>query len=351
MVFDDVHVPWEHVFVYRDVELVNAQFHETPRTRGELPVAGPLRREARVLAGLAIKLAEVHAASSVPPCRPRSAATSPRCAPRSTRSYGGRAASAGARRLRAPAPAVRLRRDEPPAPAHRRPDADAPRAGRRRIQRCRPRSGFVADETARTPSATTRRDRAGRERVKLLKLIWDLVGTEFGGRQLQYEMFYSAAQPVVAGACSAPTTGPPPRDGRPPPRRVLAGLFTAGRARAGRQGGAERGAARHRWVSKVPRPPAPPARRPARPPRARSSASRPPPRAGRLLRRQPDRVELAVQVVARRDRPSAHARVVRDDAVPPEQRDHVDLLVEQPLPNSRTYRLRSSTSRLRPCFS
>src|SRR5436309_7990188 len=36
-----------------------------------------------------------------------------------------------------------------------------------------------------------------RERVKLVKLIWDFVGTEFGGRQLQYEMFYSASQPVV----------------------------------------------------------------------------------------------------------------------------------------------------------
>ena len=36
-----------------------------------------------------------------------------------------------------------------------------------------------------------------RERVKLLKLIWDFIGTEYGGRQLQYEMFYSAAQPVV----------------------------------------------------------------------------------------------------------------------------------------------------------
>jgi 4-hydroxyphenylacetate 3-monooxygenase len=38
---------------------------------------------------------------------------------------------------------------------------------------------------------------SARERVKLLKLVWDLVGSEFGGRQLQYEMFYSAAQPVV----------------------------------------------------------------------------------------------------------------------------------------------------------
>ena len=36
-----------------------------------------------------------------------------------------------------------------------------------------------------------------RERIKLVKLIWDFVGTEFAGRQLQYEMFYSASQPVV----------------------------------------------------------------------------------------------------------------------------------------------------------
>ena len=36
-----------------------------------------------------------------------------------------------------------------------------------------------------------------RDRVGLLKLMWDLVGTEFAGRQLQYEMFYSAAQHVA----------------------------------------------------------------------------------------------------------------------------------------------------------
>lgn len=34
-------------------------------------------------------------------------------------------------------------------------------------------------------------------RAVFLELIGDFVGTEFGGRQLQYEMFYSASQPVV----------------------------------------------------------------------------------------------------------------------------------------------------------
>ena len=38
-----------------------------------------------------------------------------------------------------------------------------------------------------------------RERVKLLKLLWDLVGSEFGGRQLQYEMFYAGAPAVAMG--------------------------------------------------------------------------------------------------------------------------------------------------------
>jgi 4-hydroxyphenylacetate 3-monooxygenase len=37
------------------------------------------------------------------------------------------------------------------------------------------------------------------ERVKLLKLLWDLIGSEFGGRHLQYEMFY-AGQPAVIQA-------------------------------------------------------------------------------------------------------------------------------------------------------
>jgi 4-hydroxyphenylacetate 3-monooxygenase len=37
------------------------------------------------------------------------------------------------------------------------------------------------------------------ERVKLLKLLWDLIGSEFGGRHLQYEMFY-AGQPAVVKA-------------------------------------------------------------------------------------------------------------------------------------------------------
>src|SRR5437899_10626351 len=38
---------------------------------------------------------------------------------------------------------------------------------------------------------------SSRERVQLLKLGWDCVGTAFGVRQLQYEIPYYAAQPIL----------------------------------------------------------------------------------------------------------------------------------------------------------
>jgi 4-hydroxyphenylacetate 3-monooxygenase len=40
---------------------------------------------------------------------------------------------------------------------------------------------------------------SGQDRVKLLKLTWDAVGSEFASRHLQYEMFYAGAQFVTRG--------------------------------------------------------------------------------------------------------------------------------------------------------
>ena len=42
-------------------------------------------------------------------------------------------------------------------------------------------------------------DTDSRERVKLLKLIWDIVGSEFASRAFQYEMFYAGSNSVVKG--------------------------------------------------------------------------------------------------------------------------------------------------------
>ena len=37
------------------------------------------------------------------------------------------------------------------------------------------------------------------ERVKLFKLAWDIVGSEFAGRQQQYEIFYAGSPFIVRG--------------------------------------------------------------------------------------------------------------------------------------------------------
>ena len=37
------------------------------------------------------------------------------------------------------------------------------------------------------------------ERVKLMKLIWDAIGSEFAGRHAQYEMFYAGSPFVTKG--------------------------------------------------------------------------------------------------------------------------------------------------------
>ncbi len=39
-----------------------------------------------------------------------------------------------------------------------------------------------------------------RTRVKLLKLLWDALGSEFGSRHLQYEMFYAGEPAGDPGA-------------------------------------------------------------------------------------------------------------------------------------------------------
>jgi 4-hydroxyphenylacetate 3-monooxygenase len=56
-----------------------------------------------------------------------------------------------------------------------------------------PASALDIDRYVRWPKAT------GAERVKLLKLLWDALGSEFGSRHLQYEMFYAGEPGAIQG--------------------------------------------------------------------------------------------------------------------------------------------------------
>lgn len=201
VVLDDVFVPWEQVLVYRNVELVNAQFHETPsHTLANFQSLVRFSVKCEFLAGLAVKLAEVQGALGDGAVHA---------------ALGGDVAALCAAfdalvhaAARSPLVSAGVARPHPQyiyagMSLQRRLVVDFMRSLRELAGgafQAVP-SSLAAFESAETRADTERYYRSSaasaRERVKLIKLIWDLVGTEFGGRQLQYEMFYSAAQPVV----------------------------------------------------------------------------------------------------------------------------------------------------------
>jgi 4-hydroxyphenylacetate 3-monooxygenase len=201
VVLDDVFVPWEHVFIDRNIELVNGQFHDTPsHTLANFQSLVRFGVKLEFLAGLAMKLAELHSVEGSPPVQAQ---------------LGGEIAAlcAAFDALVHAAQRFPLVKDGVARPhpqyiysgmsLQRRLIVDLMRAIREMAGgafQAVP-SSVASFEGAETRADTERYYRSGtataRERVKLLKLIWDFVGTEFAGRQLQYEMFYSASQPVV----------------------------------------------------------------------------------------------------------------------------------------------------------
>src|SRR5262249_2510376 len=65
---DDVFVPWEDVFVYRNVGLVRAQFHETPaHVLGNHQAQVRLVTKTKFLAGLALLIARANGVDTLPP--------------------------------------------------------------------------------------------------------------------------------------------------------------------------------------------------------------------------------------------------------------------------------------------
>ena len=136
VVFDDVFVPWEHVFIDRNVGLVNAQFHETPsHTLANFQSLVRFTRQARVHGrardGSWRRSTRRRSGPTIQATLGGDIAGAVRDVQRAGR--GRRVESAGPRGRGAPASAVRLRGHEPPAAAHRRHVARPARAGRGRI--------------------------------------------------------------------------------------------------------------------------------------------------------------------------------------------------------------------------
>jgi 4-hydroxyphenylacetate 3-monooxygenase len=202
--FEDVKVPWERVFVHRDTDMCRAQFHDTlGHTFQNYQSQIRLMVKVRFLIGIARRISDTIGTSAMPPVR---------------ETLG---------RLAAQAAMVEGMVVGMEAAGHMQdgyyvPDKHMMYAAQVLTQELYPKlvetirglaggalimlpsSARDADnpELARIIGLTQRSPVSSAEnRVDFLKLAWDALGSEFGSRHVQYEMFYAGA-PFVTCAHS-----------------------------------------------------------------------------------------------------------------------------------------------------
>ncbi|HIB07264.1 MAG TPA: 4-hydroxyphenylacetate 3-monooxygenase, partial [Gammaproteobacteria bacterium] len=201
MYFDDVKVPWERIFVYRDPEMCRRQFHDTPgHIYQNYQAQIRLSVKLKFLVGLARDICETIGTVKIPSVAD---------------SLGRMAAQAAAVENMMIGMEVKGR----PWGEYFVPDRHAVYAALTLTQELYPQMINTLRELAggaliMLPSSSADYEnpelasifqsvqvsadgRSDRDRVKLLKLAWDAVGSEFAGRHTQYEMFYAGAQFVT----------------------------------------------------------------------------------------------------------------------------------------------------------
>ncbi len=200
--FDDVNVPWERVFIYRDTDACRAQFHDTPghvmqNYQSQIRLAVKLR----FLTGVARRIADTIGTTAMPQVAER---------------LGWLAAKAGM-------VDAMLHGMEAAGGMHNGnfvPNRHLLYTAQVISQELYPQFILAIRELAggaliMLPSsyrdlldaellAIVRKTQASPamspdDRVKFLKLAWDAVGSEFASRHVQYEMFYAGAQFVTCG--------------------------------------------------------------------------------------------------------------------------------------------------------
>ena len=202
MYFDDVKVPWERVFVYKDTDMCRAQFHDTPgHAYQNYQAQIRLSVKIKFLIGMAYRLTEAIGTNAMPPVREQ---------------LGFLAANVGM----VHAMLAGMEADGTMRNGYWVPNRHQMYSAQVLTQDLYPRFVNIIRELAggaliMLPSSiedyadphlakiirTTQRASKMEpdEKVKFLKAAWDAVGSEFGSRHTQYEMFYAGAKFVTSG--------------------------------------------------------------------------------------------------------------------------------------------------------
>ena len=203
VVFDDVLVPWENVFVYRNVEMLRAQFFETAaHVLGNTQAQIRLSVKMKFLIGLARKIAAATQTDTFPGVQEKLGELASLAAVVEGMVLAAEATCALDKHgVARPNPrflygAMGLQSELYPRAIQILREL----AGGGMIQVPSSVQDLLSPETQGDLRKYLRAaGMTADERIKLFKLAWDLVGTEFGGRHLQYEMFYAGAPHVARG--------------------------------------------------------------------------------------------------------------------------------------------------------
>jgi|SRR5579864_2323793 len=198
--FDEVKVPWERVFVYNDVQMAAAQWHSTPtHCYQNYQCQIRLTVKMRFLLGLARKICETNGILAFPSVKETLGQMAAEVSMveglvesmEVSGSFYGKYYVPNPQRLYA---ANVLTQQLYPKFLHSLRDL----AGGGMIMLPSSAEDFANPEISELISRTQHSPATdSRGRVKLFKLAWDAVGSEFGSRHLQYEMFYSGSNVVT----------------------------------------------------------------------------------------------------------------------------------------------------------
>jgi 4-hydroxyphenylacetate 3-monooxygenase len=202
MYFDNVKVPWDRIFVYRDTDVCRAQFHDTPgHAYQNYQAQIRLSVKIQFLVGLARRITETIGTTNIPSVSEQLGYLAAQASMVDAMLSGMEASGTMRGEWYVPNKhfmysAQVLTQDLYPKIINTIREL----AGGSMIML--PSSVHDFDDPLLTKIIRTTQRAANMEpeqKVKFLKAAWDAVGSEFGSRHTQYEMFYAGARFVTAG--------------------------------------------------------------------------------------------------------------------------------------------------------
>jgi 4-hydroxyphenylacetate 3-monooxygenase len=200
--FDDVKVPWDRVFVYRDTDMCRAQFHDTPGHAYQNYQA-QIRLSVKIafLAGIARLLADAIGTTKIPSVAEQLGMLAAQVGMVNAMLSGMEASGSHHGEWYVPNKhfmysAQVITQDLYPKVINAIRDL----AGGALIMLPSSVADFGNPELAAIIHRTQRSAAMNPgHKVKFLKAAWDAIGSEFGSRHTQYEMFYAGARFVTCG--------------------------------------------------------------------------------------------------------------------------------------------------------